>query len=64
VLVCGNRFAFLGAFSTLWKMDISFVVSARPSVGPHGTIRHPLDWSCDLKFEGFPKICSGNQSVI
>jgi len=34
---------FLGAFAELRKATISFVMSFRPSVYPHGTTRLPLD---------------------
>ena len=34
---------FLGAFANLQKATISFVMSVRPSVSPHGTTRFPLD---------------------
>ena len=35
---------FLGTFAKLRKATLSFVISACPSVRPHGTSRHPLDW--------------------
>ena len=35
--------SFLGAFAKLRKAIISFVISVRSSVCPHGTTRLPLD---------------------
>jgi len=44
----------LGAFSKFRKATISFVMSVRLSVRPHGTTRLPLDgFSWDLTFEDF-----------
>jgi hypothetical protein len=41
---------FLGAFAKLGKATISFVVSVRPSVSPHGTTR-PAPGRIFMKFD-------------
>jgi len=56
---------FLGAFAKLRKATISFVMTARLSVHPHGTTGLSLDGlSWDLIFEYFSKICRENPSLI
>jgi hypothetical protein len=48
--------AFLGAFANLRKATIGFVMSACPSIRPHGTSRLQLDgFSWNLIFENFRK---------
>jgi len=55
---------FLGAFAKLRKTTVSFVMSVRPSVRPHGT-RLPLNrFSLNLICEYFSKICPENSSFI
>jgi hypothetical protein len=45
---------FLCAFAKLWKPTITFVMSARLSVCPHGTTRHSVEeFSWTLLFEVF-----------
>jgi hypothetical protein len=39
----GKSERFLGEFEKLRKATVSFVMSVRPSVCPHGTTRLPLD---------------------
>jgi hypothetical protein len=47
----------LGAFAILRKATISFIMSVRPSIQPHGTTWPPLDgFSRYLIFEYFSKI--------
>ena len=47
---------FLGAFSIFRKATVSFVMSARPSVCPHGTTRLSLDeFSLNVIFGYFSK---------
>ena len=59
------RIPFLYAFTKLRKATISFVMSVRSSVRPHGTTRLPLDeFSWNLIFECFSKICRENSSLI
>ena len=43
IYIYTQHVTFLGAFGTLQKVTISFVMSVRPSVCPHGTSRLPLD---------------------
>jgi len=53
----------LGAWAKLRKATISFVMSAHPSVRPHGTTRVPLDgFSCNFMFRYVSKNCLGNSS--
>jgi len=50
--------SFLGTFAELRKATISFVMSPRPSVHPHGTTRLPLDgFSWNFVFDYFSKVC-------
>jgi hypothetical protein len=56
-----------GAFAKLRKATISFVVSVRPSVCPHGTTRLPLDgfsWNLMSEYFFFSKFCRKNSSFI
>jgi hypothetical protein len=47
---------FLGAFAKSRKATITFVLSVRPSVRPHGRTRLPLDgFSWNLIFQDFSK---------
>jgi hypothetical protein len=56
---------FLGAFARLRKVKISFVMSVRLSVFPHGKTRLPQDgFSWKLIFENFSKICAEDLSSI
>jgi hypothetical protein len=51
----------LGALAKLRKATISFVISVRPSVGPHRTTRLLLDeLSLNFVFEFFSKNCREN----
>jgi hypothetical protein len=55
----------LGTFTEFRKATISFVMSVRPSICPHGTTWLPLDRvSWNLIFEYFLKICEANLSFI
>jgi len=52
---------FLGAFTTLRKETISYLMSARP----RGTTRLTLDgFSWNIVFEDFFKICWENSSFV
>jgi hypothetical protein len=54
---------YLGAFAKLRKVAISFFMSVRPSICPHGTTRVSLDgFSWNLIFEYFSKICREKSS--
>ena len=56
---------FLGTFAKLRKATVSFVMSVRPSVRPHGTTLLPLDgfwWN--LIHMDFSKLCRENSSFI
>ena len=56
---------FLGAFAKLRKATISFVMSVRLSVCPHGTSRLPLDgFSRNLILQYSSKIIRENSSFI
>jgi hypothetical protein len=56
IQVCEQNVEFLGAFSNVRKAPISFVMSIRPSVCPHGSTRLPLDgFAWDLILEFFRK---------
>jgi len=41
--ICSRLETFLGASEKLRKATVSFDMSVRPSVRPHGTTRLPLD---------------------
>jgi hypothetical protein len=66
--LCSNEITvplFLGMFTKLWKVTISFVVPIHPSIWPHGTVRLPLNrFSWDLIFEYFFKIYWENSNSI
>jgi hypothetical protein len=48
----------LGAFEKLRKVTISFIMSVRLSITPHGTTLFPLEgFSRSLIFAYFSKIC-------
>ena len=52
--VQGSSLVCLGVCANFRKATISFVMSARPSVRPHGTTRVPLDgFSCNFMFGYF-----------
>ena len=54
-----------GEFTKLRKAIISFVMSFRPSVCPHGITRLPQDgFSLNLTLQHFSKICPENSSFI
>ena len=56
---------FLAAFAKFREGTISFVISVRPSVCPHGTTRLLLGgFSWNLIFEDFSKICWENWSFF
>jgi len=51
---CKNATLFLDTFTKLRKATMSFVMSVRPSVRPHGTTLLPLDgFPWNLIFEYF-----------
>ena len=53
----------LGAFAKLRRATVSFVMSVRLSVCPHGTTRLPLDGlSWKSRFMNFSKFCRENSS--
>ena len=53
---------FLGAFAKFRKAAISFVMSIRSSIRPHGTTRLPLDgFSWNLIFDYFSKVLENIQ---
>jgi len=55
----------LGALEKLRKANISFVMSVRPSIFPHGTTGLPLyGFSLNLIFVYLSKICPGNSIFI
>ena len=55
-MITRGHLSFLCAFAKLRKTTVSFVMSVRPSVRPHGTIRPPVDgFSWKLIFEYFAK---------
>ena len=57
--------SFLRAFAELHKATISFAMSVRPSVGPHGRTRLPPDgFLWNVTFEYFSKIFRENSSFI
>ena len=63
--VHGSFLQFLGAFTKLLKVTVSFVMSVHLPVRPHGKTRLPLDgFSWNLTFEYLLKNCHENSSFI
>jgi len=55
----------LGAFANLPKVTVSFIMSVRLSIIPHGTTLFPLyRFSWSLIFGYFSKICCQNPSFV
>jgi len=62
--LCAQNVELLGVFADLRNETISFVMSVRPSLCPHGSARLPQYGSvCYLMFEYFSTICRENSCL-